>query len=61
MMHCRVGQIISSRFNILAHKSGTMTKGGTTTRDDLYQVEKCCKKKKLEKRKEVDSNSKKLQ
>ena len=58
MVHCRVGQIISSHFNILAHKSGTMTKGGTTTRDDLYEVEKYCKKKKLEKRKEVNIKSK---
>ena len=50
MVHCRVGEVTSSNFNTLAHRGGKMTKGGSTTRDDLYQVEKYCRSENAKKK-----------
>ena len=38
MVHCRVTQVLSSYYALLAQKEGKMTKGAVTTRDHLYYV-----------------------
>ena len=40
MVHSRVGQLIQSHYSLVADSKGELVKGGTTIRDDLYQVGK---------------------
>ena len=47
MVHARVGALISADYNYEAHKNGNMVKGGATVRDELYQVERCSKQKRI--------------
>lgn len=44
MVHSRVGQLIQSHYSLVADNKGELVKGGTTIRDDLYQVGKRSKK-----------------
>ena len=39
MVHSRVGQLVQAHFSMAASKLGKIEKGGTSIRDDLYQVE----------------------
>ena len=48
MVHSRVGQFIQTHYSFIANTDGNLVKGGTTIRDDLYQVEKRSKKRKID-------------
>ena len=47
IVHSRITQVAASQYILHAHKTGKMTKGATTTRDELYQVAKQSKGKHL--------------
>ena len=50
MIHCRVGEFISSHYSPLVHRAGRMVKGGATTQDNLYQVDRYCNKEKAKRK-----------
>lgn len=47
IVHSRVGQLIQAHYTMTAHKHGKLAKGGSSIRDDLYQVETQLKKQRI--------------